>query len=326
MNDTAHHRRSATRILAIAGLGVGLLLLVLWSSGALAGIEAWAADRQREAQTLMAGALRQLRAGQPGATGTLLAICFGYGFVHAVGPGHGKILIDGYGYGTQVPMGRLAMLALLSSLAQAGTAVALVWGGIALLDLSREALTGLTEDSMADISAVMIALVGLWLALRGARLILRTAQGGHHHDHHMHHHDHMHDHEHGHDHQHAADCGCGHAHGPTADEVLATRSLRDAVMLIAGIAARPCTGALFLLILTWRMDVFTIGVAGAMAMGFGTASVTLLVAAMSVWARRGSLALLPETGPLAALGRWLPGAMQLAAGCLIAVAAIALVL
>ena len=68
MNDTAHHRRSATRILAIAGLGVGLLLLVLWSSGALAGIEAWAADRQREAQTLMAGALRQLRAGQPGAT------------------------------------------------------------------------------------------------------------------------------------------------------------------------------------------------------------------------------------------------------------------
>lgn len=320
MSDTAHPRRSATHILAIAGLGVGLLLLVLWSSGALAGIEVWAADRQREAQTLMAGALRQLRAGQPGATGTLLAICFGYGFVHAVGPGHGKILIGGYGYGTQVPMGRLAMLALLSSLAQAGTAVALVWGGIALLDLSREALTGLTEDSMADISALMIALVGLWLAFRGARLILRTAQGGQHHDHHMH------DHEHGHDHQHAADCGCGHAHGPTAEEVMATRSLRDAVMLIAGIAARPCTGALFLLILTWRMDVFTIGVAGAMAMGLGTASVTLLVAAMSVWARRGSLALLPASGPLAALGRWLPGAMQLAAGCLIAVAAIALVL
>ncbi|MCT4333504.1 hypothetical protein MU516_11580 [Paracoccus sp. YLB-12] len=320
MSDTAHPRRGATHILAIAGLGVGLLLLVLWSSGALAGIEAWAADRQREAQTLMAGALRQLRAGQPGATGTLLAICFGYGLVHAVGPGHGKILIGGYGYGTQVPMGRLAMLALLSSLAQAGTAVALVWGGIALLDLSREALTGLTEDSMADISALMIALVGLWLAFRGARLILRTAQGGQHHD------LHMHDHEHGHDHQHAADCGCRHAHGPTAEEVMATRSLRDAVMLIAGIAARPCTGALFLLILTWRMDVFTIGVAGAMAMGLGTASVTLLVAAMSVWARRGSLALLPASGPLAALGRWLPGAMQLAAGCLIAVAAIALVL
>lgn len=316
MSDRLKHGGTALRALAVAGLVVGLLLLILWQSGGLAGIEIWAADRQRDAQTLMAGALRRLRAGEPGATGTLLAICFGYGFAHAVGPGHGKVLIGGYGYGTQVPFRRLAVLAVLASLAQAGMAVALVWGGITLLDLSRETLTDLTENSMADLSAVMIGLVGVWLAWRGGRLLMRTAgvgRGGEHH------------HNHHHDHDHGPDCGCGHAHGPTAEEVVATRSLRDAVILIAGIAARPCTGALFLLILTWRMGIFPTGVAGAFVMGLGTASVTLLVAALSVWARRGSFALWPETGRAAALARWLPGVMQVAAGCVIAVLAFGLI-
>ena len=144
-------------------------------------------------------------------------------------------------------------------------------------------------------------------AWRGLKM-LRPAPAAHHHHHH-----------HG-----QSSCGCGHAHGPSPAQVAETRSLRDALLLIAGIAARPCTGALFLLILTWRIDIFAAGVAGTFAMGVGTASVTLVVAALSVWARRGSMALAPAQG--SALTRILPGAMQLGAGLLIALVCAAMLI
>lgn len=308
---------AAGRVLALAGLGVGLALMALWLLGGLAGIEHWAADRQREVQNLMAGALSRLRAGEPGAALSLMGLCFAYGFAHAAGPGHGKLVIGGYGYGSQVPLARLAGLSVAASLAQAGVAVALVAGGIAILDLSRQQLTALSERHMADFGTLMIGLVGLWLALRGARMLRAAgwAAPGHTHAHH---------HDHGH--HHGDGCACGHAHGPTPRQLAETRSFRDGLLVVAGIAMRPCTGALFLLILTWRMEIFAMGVAGTFAMGLGTASVTLAVALLSVWARRGSLALASEDGRFGTLARVLPGAMQLGAGLLIATVCAAMLL
>ncbi|WP_022703002.1 nickel/cobalt transporter [Pseudorhodobacter ferrugineus] len=266
------------RALILLGAVLGAGFAAAWALGGLDGFTAWAAASQREAQNALARAIRALRAGEAGALLALLTVCFAYGFFHAAGPGHGKVLIGGYGVARRVRMLPLMAVAVASSLAQATTAVILVYAGVFVLGLTREGMVGLTEDIFAPISYGAIGLIGLWLAWRGLRAFLRAGLVEHHH----------HGHGHGH-HDHSDDCGCGHAHGPDPAQVAALTGWRDTALLIGGIAIRPCTGALFLLILCWRMGIDAAGIAGAYAMGLGTATITVAVAFMAVWAREGAL-------------------------------------
>lgn len=261
------------------------LLLWFWGSGGFDHLAAWAAGEQREFQNQIARALRAARAEQPEAVATLLTVCFAYGFFHAVGPGHGKVLIGGYGLGRRVAFWRLSAISVLSSLGQAVTAVVLVYAGVLVFQMSRESLVGTTEQVMAPVSYAAIAAIGLWLVFRAVRSFARRQRA----DAEIKAHDHHHNHDH-HHHDHGTCSDCGHRHGPTPDEVANAGTLREALVLIAGIAARPCTGALFVLILTWQMGIAMVGIAGAFAMALGTATVTTLVGWTSFGLRGGLLA------------------------------------
>lgn len=297
-------------VLSLAALALLGLVIWLWGLGGAGEISAWARAGQVETQNAMARLLRSLRAGEPGALAGLLGLCFAYGFFHAAGPGHGKILIGGYGVAARVSALRLGMLALASSLAQAAAAVGLVYAGVLVFDLTRQRMTGLAEDIMAPASFGAIGLIGLWLAIRGLRRWWRAraqsapqTSGNHGRDH-------------------TACQSCGHKHGPSLAEAEAVSGWRDAAALIGAVAIRPCTGALFLLVLTWRMGLDMAGILGAFAMGLGTASVTLVVAFASVTLREGALARLATQGGMA---RALP-LLEIAAGVLIAVLSIHLML
>lgn len=281
-------------------LAVALLAVWLWVFGGAAVVTQAAMDGQRATQNAMAGALRALRAGDPGAMAALMGLCFSYGVFHAAGPGHGKLVIGGYGVAARVPALRLSVLALASSVAQALTAIALVYGALSLLDWGREQLVGAAEDVFAPLSYGLISGVGLWLAFRGARRLwgLRAAH---------HHHDHDHDHDHA--------C-CGHSHGPTADEAARVTSLRDALAVIGAVAARPCTGAIFVLILTWQMGIAMAGIAATFAMALGTACVTVAIAMAAVLFREGALQRFEGQGALRATAM-----LELTAGLVIAAVA-----
>lgn len=283
------------RALMLAGLVVVLVLGALWLSGGLEQVESLVRGAQRGAQERLAGAIRALRAGEPGALIAFWGLCLGYGVLHAAGPGHGKLVIGGYGMARRVPMARLAGLALVASLAQALVAVGLVYALLAVLGLTRVTVEGAADRWLTPVGHAMIAGLGLWLVWRGIVDMRRqtavaaaperdTGHHGHDHDHgsHNHHHHHHHDH-------HAHGPHCSHAHGPTLAEVEQLGGWRDAAALVAGIAMRPCSGALFILIVTFQLGIALAGVVGALVMGLGTALITVAAAMLSVWAREGAL-------------------------------------
>ena len=274
--------------------------LWLWALGGADQIMRFATGAQREVQNAMAASLRGLRAGEAGALATLWGLCFAYGFVHAAGPGHGKLVIGGYGAGSRVTARRLAGLALGASLAQAATAIILVYFAAIILGWGRGQMTGLADDVLAPLSYALIGAVGLWLMLRGLRHFWPR---------------HVHVNE-------SEVCStCGHAHGPTPAQAEAVQSWRDALMVIGVIAVRPCTGALFLLILTWRFGIDYAGIIGAFVMGLGTASITILVAVASVGLRENTLRLVNHSG-VARAGAW----FEICAGGIVVILASQLVL
>ena len=105
-------RAAWSRRLWALGGGVAVVLLAivlwLWAFGGFADLRIWAAEGQRAAQTAMAGALRGLRTGSAGALWSLCAVTFTYGLFHAIGPGHGKVVLGGYGLSRRVALRRLA--------------------------------------------------------------------------------------------------------------------------------------------------------------------------------------------------------------------------
>ena len=331
------------RTLIVTGLVLILALVALWLGGALDGLARGLALVQREAQNQLAGAIRALRRGDPGAVTVFWALCFGYGVLHAAGPGHGKLVIGGYGLARRVPVGRLAGLALAASLAQAAVAIAVVYAVLAVFGLGRTAVEGAAERWVTPFGHAMIAGLGLWLVWRGVRGLWAARMAAersadhdaHHHGAahgHAHAHDHSHDHDHSHlhgphhSHAHDHDHGghvhgphCGHAHGPTLEQVEEVKDWRDGLALVAGIALRPCTGALFVLILTWQLGVALTGIAGAFVMGLGTALVTSGAAVLSVFLREGTIF---EFGG-DSVARIMP-VVELAVGLVIAVAAFGL--
>lgn len=285
------------RAIILALLLACAVMAWLWLSGGFNQIAVWAAAEQRNFQNGIARTLRALRGGEVGAYTVLMGSCFAYGFFHAIGPGHGKLLVGGYGVARDVPMLRLSLIALLSSLGQAVTAIVLAYGGLWLLGLTRERMVGAAEEWLAPLSYALIGAIGLWLIVRGVRR-LRRAQATH-----------------GHVHHGDADAcdSCGHRHGPSLEEAGQATGLRDALLLIAGIAVRPCTGALFVLIITWQMGIPAAGLAGAFAMALGTASVTVAVGVAASGFRGGILRSVAHAGALT----WMMPLLEVTAGLVV---------
>ena len=254
----------------------------------IGGIVGWLLARQSEFYREISATIRAAKS-DGSAVWTLLVISFAYGIFHAAGPGHGKAVISSYLVANQETARRGIVLSFASALMQALVAVLIVSVGAWLLNATAQTMCG-AEKAIEIGSYALIAAFGarlVWTkggsfirALQASRPEPALAMAAHHH-----HHGHDRPHAH-HDHDgHVHDEHCGHSHGPEPSELAGPRGWRRGLGAVVAVGARPCSGAILVLVFALAQGLFWAGVAATFVMGLGTAITVATIAVLAVSAR-----------------------------------------
>ena len=306
------------------GLAIGVLSLLLLAAPALAqnhpfavganegaagagtGIVGWILAEQGRFYKALTGAVREAKSGAAGFW-LLAGLSFAYGVFHAAGPGHGKAVMASYMIANERALKRGLILTFLAAMLQGAVAIAIV--GIAALIFNATARR-MTEAAQAIelVSYGAVAALGMWLVwtkgrafVREARALslqpaLATANGaglgspsrfvcdavepGH---------------------VHTADCG--HFHAPDPATLDRDFSWGSALATIVAAGARPCSGAILVLVFAMAQGVMLAGVGAVVAMSLGTALTTGALAAIAVLAKDVALRLTSGGGRGALVAR-----------------------
>ena len=313
-------RRWAARVALLAVAGIALALLAGALDGALAaggpfgaprsqapvpagGVLRWIFAKQAEFYRQFSGLIRAARA-DGSAAWSLLGLSFLYGMFHAAGPGHGKAVISSYLVANEETWKRGVVLSFASALLQAAVAVAIVGIAAALLNATAATMRG-AVNVIEIVSYSLIVLIGVRLLWVKGRAFLSEAQmlhrpvalsaaatppelrdcGHHHHGSHDHHHAHHHG-PCGHDHASA----WAHAHAPEPAALAGPGGWKRGLSAVAAVGARPCSGAIIVLVFALAQGLFLTGVAATVVMALGTAVTVALIASLAVgakgWAKR----------------------------------------
>jgi len=250
----------------------------------------WARDKQQVFYRAMSGALRNIKTDAPlAAAWTLMLLSFGYGVFHAAGPGHGKAVISAWLLATENELRRGVLIAFLSALIQAMTAILIVsilLLAVASVGAAARDVAGVLESA----SYGLIGLMGLYLVWTAFR------PHGHH------------DHGHGHDHH-------DHAHVPEAKQMKGAWSLTRAFSLAFAVGIRPCTGAILVLIFANAAGLYWAGITSTFAMAAGTFLTVSAIAAIAVYSKKFAMRLARQDDRWL---YWLAFALRLGGGAAIA--------
>lgn len=250
-----------------------MLFLLLSVAGALWLWQAWPQVMmksilwQREVNQQMSSLLKAVAADPTKAGGSLLIFSFLYGVLHALGPGHGKIVITTWLATHPSKLKSSIGLTLASSLLQGIVAIVLVVVVLTLLKLPARQLH-LSSFWLEKGSYALVGVLGLllcWRALKKLRLLVRKPVFKTFTPHHVH----------------DAHCGCGNQHLPTQAQLQSGEDWRARLMIILSMGMRPCSGAIMVLLFSKVIGVFSWGVISALAMAAGT-SLTITSLALLV--------------------------------------------
>jgi ABC-type nickel/cobalt efflux system permease component RcnA len=239
-----------------------LLFMVMAVLGALWLWQAWpqvvmrSALWQREVNIQMSTLLKAVAENPTKAGGTLLLFSFVYGVLHALGPGHGKVVITTWLATHPSKLKPAIGLTLASSLLQGLVAILLVVVVLSLLALPARQLH-LSGYWLEKGSYLLVGVLGLllcWRALKRLRQLLQAPRFRAFTPHHVHH----------------DNCGCGHQHLPTQSQLQNGGDWRARLVIVLSMGMRPCSGAIMVLLFSKVIGVFAWGVASALAMAAGT--------------------------------------------------------
>jgi len=291
--------------------------------GAEGGITGWLMAEQSSLTHLMAAKVHALN-GNPSAAWGLVGLGLAYGVVHAVGPGHGKAVLASYMLANETSLKRGATMALMAALLQALIAIVLVGAAGFVFQATASQMTH-AADWIELASYCSVAAIGAWLVWRkGSALVAALSE---------------------HTERRralasapayagvawerpafslsAAAYRAGapdalgelaeHVHMPDPAELNGPFSWRAAAGTVIAAGARPCSGAILVLVFAMAQGLFAAGVAAAFAMAIGTAVATGALAWVAVFAKSTAMRLASgENSRLALVARGFEFAAALA--------------
>ncbi|WJV61545.1 nickel/cobalt transporter [Pectobacteriaceae bacterium CE70] len=241
--------------------------------------------------------LMELVKAQPHRAGlSLMVFSLVYGVLHAVGPGHGKVVIATYLATHPSKLKNSLQLTFAAAMLQGMVAIVLVTLVLTVLQLSSHALH-ISTFWMEKGSFILVIGLGCVLCLRAGKgligvlvsayrnrpvfriqrvtsimtertpknILRQPVSPVHRHD---------------------AHCGCGHRHMPTPEELERDSGLRTRLLVILSMGLRPCSGAIMVLLFAKVIGVFGWGVASALTMALGTALTVSVLAVLVFYCRR----------------------------------------
>ncbi|HCX00359.1 MAG TPA: nickel transporter [Pantoea sp.] len=215
---------------------------------------------QKELHQQMTQLLQQVKTAPEQAGGMLVLFSLAYGVLHALGPGHGKVVITTFLATHPARLKTTLRLTLLASLLQGSVAIVLVTLMLVVLQTSSRQLH-LSSYWLEKGSYLLVIGLGVWIGVRALKALRRQLRPR----------SPMKIHALRADHQHDAHCGCGHAHLPDAQQVAGAVSLKTQLLLVASMGLRPCSGAIMMLLFSRVIGVYLWGVLSAAVMALGTA-------------------------------------------------------
>ncbi|WP_192457350.1 nickel/cobalt transporter [Musicola keenii] len=286
--------RGTLALLALAALLLagGVWMLVLWWPSILM----LSVMGQKVLHQQMADLMAMVQTQPQKAGVTLMGFSLAYGVLHAVGPGHGKVVITAYLATHPSRLKGSLQMTFAAALLQGMMAIGVTTLVLMVFQLSSRTLH-LSSFWMEKGSFVLVVGLGGWLCFRALGRLWRLLHSA----------DmrkprlriqHLHPladtptsgrqsvlmmtDTAGYD----AVCGCGHQHVPDAMSLNRAEGWRTRLMIVLAMGLRPCSGAIMVLLFAKVLGVFIWGVMSALAMAMGTAMTVSLLGALVFFCRR----------------------------------------
>ncbi|MFJ2973099.1 nickel/cobalt transporter [Kluyvera sp. NPDC087067] len=231
----------------------------------------------------------------------LLGGAFLYGVLHAIGPGHGKFIVTTYLSTNKESLFAARAVPFIGSMMQGVSAIAFVFILAIGLNLASGDLS-VSRWWIEKISAIMIGLFGVFIIyqayhnLRPRRPVISSLKPLH---------------------THNAQCGCGH-HG--VGMTMAKSDWKTRLGVILAIGARPCSGAIMILMFANALGMVTWGMVAVMTMALGTGLSILGLSLAVRYARERTAAFFGDV----ARHNWLMPAVKIIGGVMLILFAIVL--
>lgn len=248
-------------------------------------------DWQKSANNELASLLHSIKKQPLTSSITLITVSFLYGVIHALGPGHGKLVVTTYLATHPAKINTSLIVTIASAILQGLTAIALVTTLRFLLNDSTESVN-VQSHLLHSASSILIIILGMLTIYRSIHkkpsIKKRKPK--------IIHITHLPSHP---DHKKPSlfstinitppkktSPKCTHCHIASAQSINNANNLTDYIAIIISIGIRPCSGSILILTFSHFINTYWAGIISSLIMSLGTAITTSCIALLTITGKK----------------------------------------